>query len=98
MSISNASKRRAVSVEPPDTYTAIRILYAEPGLSSKDDIVPLLYPVLSFGGTRVTVSVFDALSRGTEVMTAVLTVKIAANVVTLYKQTLGVLQTCPFPD
>lgn len=49
MLISNASKQQALSSVPHDSYTTIRILHAESGLVWKDNIVPFMYSVLSFG-------------------------------------------------
>lgn len=48
MTISNANRWQAFSSEPPDTYTAIRILHAELKLVWKYNIVQLLYPTLLF--------------------------------------------------
>lgn len=45
--ILNGRECRTFSSESPDTYLAIRIQHREPGLISKDDIVPLLHLALS---------------------------------------------------
>ena len=48
MVILNASRGSAVSSEPPNTFMAIRILHAKFWLVRKVNIVPFLYPPLSF--------------------------------------------------
>ncbi|GFU26480.1 hypothetical protein TNCV_2463251 [Trichonephila clavipes] len=48
--------------------------------------------------TRVTVSLYAALSREADVMVAVLPVYAAADVVAPYEWILGVQRICPFPD
>ena len=49
MPILNASRWYAVSLEPTEMYTTIKILHVESGLIWKDDIVLFLYPALLFG-------------------------------------------------
>ena len=49
MLVLNASRQHADSSEPPDMHTTIRIMHAEPGLVWKENIMPFLYPALSFG-------------------------------------------------
>ncbi|GFV23493.1 hypothetical protein TNCV_4782041 [Trichonephila clavipes] len=78
--------QRQVTSDPSDMYMAIRILHAEPGVVSKDDIGLLLYPFLSF---VVIVSLYAALLRVSKIIVAVLTVHAAANVDALYCKHTG---------
>ena len=48
-SLSNVSRRHALSSQPQKTYTAIRMLQVEQRLVSKGDIMSFLYVLLSFG-------------------------------------------------
>ncbi|GFX06267.1 hypothetical protein TNCV_504871 [Trichonephila clavipes] len=75
-----------------------RIRHSDLGLVSKEDIVPLPYPTLSFCATESPIALYSALSMETEVIVALMTVKAAENVVSSYKHILSVLQTLPFPD
>ncbi|GFV44484.1 hypothetical protein TNCV_4737381 [Trichonephila clavipes] len=98
MPISNASRRRGISSELPDTYTANKILLAEPFL--KVDIEPLLYSALSFG-VQESSSLYAALLRLLFVYNNGLPLcwqSIAVSVIASYERVLGVLYTCPFSD
>ena len=75
------NRRNAVSSESPNVYSSIRILRTKVEFVWKDNIVPFLYPALSFGKTRVIVSFYVILSREAEIlMIAELTGYAAENV------------------
>lgn len=81
--ISNASRWRTISSEPPDTHTVIRILHIEPGLW-KDDIVLLLNPALSFGAPLCCLSLYAALLREAALRVAMLPVSADEYVIAPY--------------
>ena len=96
--ISNAIRWRAVFSEPPDIYTATRILHTELRLVWKEDIVPFLYPIFVVLHIRVTVSLYVALSREVQEMVTELTGHAASNVDAPYERKLDMLLTCRIPD
>ena len=87
----NSSKRRAFSLMPPDMYAANRN-----GTDPKRQYYAILVSSFVVWYTRVSVSLYSALSREAEVMVEELTVYTAVNVDAPFERKLGVFQTCPF--